>query len=68
MQREPENRKLVTDKQREAHEWKLLTRKLRCIGLNEAALRLERALDADGRTANPEIATNCIDYRTRPAP
>lgn len=68
MQRELENRKLVTDAQREAHEWKLLTRKLRRVGLNEAALRLERALDAGGRTASSHIAINCRNHRIRPAP
>ena len=68
MQRQPENRKLVTDEQREWHEWKLLARKLRCIGLYEAALRLERALDADGRIINPRLAANCKNYRTRSAP
>jgi hypothetical protein len=65
MQREPENRILVTDAQREAHEWKLLTRRLRRMGLNEAAVRLERALNAD---ANPDTAANCTIHRTRPAP
>lgn len=46
MQPENETRNVVTDEQRQSHEWNLLTRKLRSIGLAESAARLEQALDA----------------------
>lgn len=67
MQRRPEERKIITDDQREAHEWTLLTRKLRRIGLNDSAARLERALAAPSHTADLEIADNHRSHGTRPA-
>lgn len=55
MQRESEIRKVVTDEQRESHEWRLLIRKLRAIGLAESAARLETALAASPLQSEPDI-------------
>lgn len=45
MQCGTESPNLITDEQRESHEWLMLMRKLRRIGLHEAAARLKQTLD-----------------------
>jgi hypothetical protein len=45
MQSDTKKQTLITDEQRQSHEWIILIRKLRCIGLHASADRLKQILD-----------------------
>lgn len=54
MQSDTEGQNVIFDEQRESHGWILLMRKFRSLGLDEAADRLEQALDTSRLLSKPE--------------